>query len=864
MTPGCGRYDWGMELYAPDSALPALENAILEGGGGQRIAQLVALAWHLRQRDTSRSEALSGEALVLGEAHPPPPSLAARLALTRAECALHLGRLDAASRTASEALAQFDAIDDAQGSGDAAGVIARIAEAQGDRAAELDAHAIALERYRRAGDPEHIGHARCALLLARGLGDPAALSSELAAIRAESGAPSAALGAHMRFIEGVAAFQRGDFLRAVSALDAAAADAFGCGLADQGFRAEAGLVSAQSNLGDREASCAMAETVLARARSLGWPRAIGHALANFARQLADTGQPQRAVELLEEARVVLSDQPRARGYAIATYYLGDACLALGRNAEALEHVRHASRLMRDLGAQPEVACLLAIEAQALSRLDRPEEALAQAEAGLDLARKTGSRLWEVEALRSLAEIHAAHAERIAPQGSRSLAYLEEALGVVGTIGGHHEKSQLYTEVARAHEQRGDFAAALAAERTARAEEVNESNRRAGNRLLLARERHATERQAERARALEGALATLEQLRLVGQDITSHLDPAEMLRALDRHLERLADVTLIGVFVFDAAGGRLRRHGIERGRVLPTRDIPIADFESYAARAARERREIHVEGEEGGRTATRIPGTEATRSLWFGPLLRDDELLGVLTLQTAAVRAYGEREKLVFRTIAGYVAVAFANARVHGELEEKHRRLVETEAEMRLLATTDPLTGLDNRRRFFAAAESEVARAIRYGGPVGIVMADLDRFKAVNDAGGHGAGDRVIAAVARILRAQQRPHDVIGRLGGEEFAFVLPGADLEATVRAAERIRESVEALEEEYSGKRLRVTVSLGCAAAAEARGLAPTPAEALEALLREADAALYEAKNLGRNRVQPAVLPRPGTVQTR
>lgn len=846
-----------MELYAHDTALPALENAALGGEAAQRIAPLVALAWHLRQRDSRRSESLAGQALVEGEAHSP-PAVAARLLLTRAECALHLGRLEAATRMAAEAIARFDAVDDAAGGGDAAGVIARIAEAQGDRTAELGAHAMALERYRRCGDPERIGHARCASLLARGLGDPAALASELDAIRTESGTPSAALDAHMRFVEGVAAFQRGDFLRAVPALEAAAAGAFDCGLADQGFRAEAGLVSAQSNLGDREASCAMAETVLARARHLGWPRAIGHALANFARQLADAGHPQRAVELLEEAREVLHDQPRARGYAIATYYLGDACLALGRNAEALDQLRHANRLMRDLGAQPEVACLLAIEAQALSRLDRPEEALAQAQAALDLARKTGSRLWEVEALRSLAEVHATHAARIAPEGSRSLAYLEEALGVVETIGGHHEKSQLYAEMARAHEAQGDFAAALAAERTARSEEVNESNRRAGNRLMLARERHETDRQAERAQVLEGALATLEQLRLVGQDITSHLDPAAMLQALDRHLEPLADVTLIGVFVFDAAGARLCRHGIERGRLLPTRDVPIADLESYAARAARERREIHVDAEEGGRPATRIPGTEVTRSLWFGPLARGEELLGVLTLQTATMRAYGEREKLVFRTIAGYVAVAFANARVHGELEEKHRRLVETEAEMRLLATTDPLTGLDTRRQFFAAAQSEIARAMRYGGPVGIVMADLDRFKAVNDEGGHGAGDRVIAAVARILRAQQRPNDVIGRLGGEEFAFVLPGADLEATVLAAERIRESVERLDEEYAGRRFRITVSLGCAAAPEARSLASPPAEALETLLREADAALYDAKRLGRNRVQRAGVPPP------
>src|SRR5205085_1923715 len=176
------------------------------------------------------------------------------------------------------------------------------------------------------------------------------------------------------------------------------------------------------------------------------------------------------------------------------------------------------------------------------------------------------------------------------------------------------------------------------------------------------------------------LSTLEHLRQAEQDITASLDPGRMLQAIDRHLRTLADVTLIGVFVFDAAGGRLTRYCIENGRALPVSDVPLANFESYAARCARERRELYVEAEEGGRPATRIPGTGVTRSLWFGPLLINDQLLGVLTVQTPTIGAYAEREKLVFRTVCGYVAVAFANARTHGELQEKHRRLAETEAE----------------------------------------------------------------------------------------------------------------------------------------------------------------------------------------
>lgn len=838
-----------MDLYAGNEVLAPLEEA-LRGVDEPRVLEpLTALCWHLRQRDTRRATELAARGQALMDRAGAANGHRARLALARAECALLMGRIDEAQSHAQQAGGLFAATGDTAGIGDTALVRARIAEACGDRPEELARLAESLEAYRRSHDADRIAHGRCALLVAQGLGDPDRIAGELAQIRDESPTRSPAVGTHLRFIEGVAAFQRGDLLEAVAALSAVAAEAYTWGMCDQGFRAEAGLVSAQSNLGDREASCAMAETVLERARRLGWPRAIGHALANFARQLADSGELQRAVELLLEARAVLADQPRSRGFAIASYYLGDACLGLGRHEEALHHLELAEGLMRDLGAQPEVACLLAIEAQALSRLGRPVEALERARRGLELARRIRARLWEAEALRSLAEIHSNH--RVgddAADRAAALDYLAQALAVVDEVGGHHEKSQLYTEISRAHERAGDPQRALEAERRARAEEVKESNRRAANRLLLARERHETERQSERARALEAALTTLEQLRQVGQDITSHLEPDGMLRAIEQHVSRLADASFVGVFVFDAPGGRLRRHAIERGRQLPVRDVPLADFESYAARAARERREIHVEADEGGQPP-RIPGTAVTRTLWFGPLLRGDELLGVLTVQTDKVHAYGEREKLILRTVAGYAAVAFANARAHGELEEKHRKLVEAESEMRLLATTDPLTGLDNRRRFFAQAVSELTRAMRYGGAVGLIMADLDRFKAVNDEAGHAAGDRVLEAVARVLRSQQRPHDVVGRLGGEEFACVLPGADLEATARAAERLRAAIEALEVEFEGRRFRVTVSLGCAAIRDATVLKRSVSDELEALMRAADAALYEAKRLGRNR---------------
>jgi len=119
---------------------------------------------------------------------------------------------------------------------------------------------------------------------------------------------------------------------------------------------------------------------------------------------------------------------------------------------------------------------------------------------------------------------------------------------------------------------------------------------------------------------------------------------------------------------------------------------------------------------------------------------------------------------------------------------------------------------------------------------------------VNDEGGHGAGDRVIEAVAQALATIQRPNDVVARLGGEEFALVLPGANLAATLVVAERVRETVELLQVPYGDRRFQVTMSLGCSAVEDARAVTQGAANVVDALMRAADSALYEAKRRGRN----------------
>jgi diguanylate cyclase (GGDEF)-like protein len=165
--------------------------------------------------------------------------------------------------------------------------------------------------------------------------------------------------------------------------------------------------------------------------------------------------------------------------------------------------------------------------------------------------------------------------------------------------------------------------------------------------------------------------------------------------------------------------------------------------------------------------------------------------------------------------------------------------------LRHQATHDALTGVWNRAAILDVLRRETARARRERDPLGVIMADLDRFKEINDAHGHPAGDAVLREAARRLAGAIRPYDSLGRYGGEEFLLVVPQCDAPCTARVAERLRIAVGQEPMSVPGGRIIVTVSLGTAS------LEGHSAVHGEALIRAADQALYEAKAKGRNRVE-------------
>jgi diguanylate cyclase (GGDEF)-like protein len=194
------------------------------------------------------------------------------------------------------------------------------------------------------------------------------------------------------------------------------------------------------------------------------------------------------------------------------------------------------------------------------------------------------------------------------------------------------------------------------------------------------------------------------------------------------------------------------------------------------------------------------------------------------------KAFTQSERELFHYLAGQAARSMESVDQH---ETATRDSV-----------TDELTGLANRRAFDDALASEVERAKRFGGTLGLVLIDLDDFKAINDTHGHPQGDVVLREVARVLRESSREIDHPARYGGEELALVLPGTDIEGAFNLAERVRQQIETLNiARIDGAgRLQVTASCGVAAVPQ------TPADE-GALVAAADQALYVAKRGGKNK---------------
>lgn len=249
--------------------------------------------------------------------------------------------------------------------------------------------------------------------------------------------------------------------------------------------------------------------------------------------------------------------------------------------------------------------------------------------------------------------------------------------------------------------------------------------------------------------------------------------------------------------------------------------------------------------------------------WLMPDLSGIELCQKIRASGETVYTYviiltqiAEKEKVVKGLSAGaddYLTKPFHReeflARVHvgQRLLDLHRQIAEKNRLLEALALSDPLTGLPNRRAINSWAARQLSGAARHGFSFWVTVIDLDHFKQVNDAYGHDAGDLVLRRFAEILKAHTRLSDISGRIGGEEFLQILTHASADDVRLVLDRIRRQLASERFSFSGSAVSVTASFGSAGFCDQSKNPP----GLNRLMTQADAALYRAKHLGRNRIE-------------
>ena len=253
-----------------------------------------------------------------------------------------------------------------------------------------------------------------------------------------------------------------------------------------------------------------------------------------------------------------------------------------------------------------------------------------------------------------------------------------------------------------------------------------------------------------------------------------------------------------------------------------------------------------------------------RSVICVPLIARQRSIGALYMENRSMPAIFTNQDLKpLKLFASQAAIAIENAALNDDLEERvaartaalqheieERKLLQ--AALEVMARTDQLTGISNRRHFFEVGQSELIRARRYHHPLSLIMFDCDHFKQINDTFGHLAGDEALREITRRICAELRSSDVFARYGGEEFVILLVETSLAKARQVAERLRQAIASEAMHYAAHSFPVTISLGLAA------FDSKSDASLDKLLEQVDLALYAAKQAGRNQVQIYTSPSP------
>ncbi len=892
-----------MHLILTDDEFAELEARVHAAAAAACVHERVALAWHLRERHTRRAQQLAEQLLAELQEAPVAHALSTggtatglrlRLQLLQAECLWLFAELDAAQAQARQ--------------------VVELARQQGEMRLLSDAHLLLAQI---AGDrydlPLRCRELDAAASVAVGCDDDfrlefAQLCIAHAALRQDGPAAAAQWSRHVH--ERLArplhpalhvlcneflafeALQRSDFRNVFQACSHTVTELTRAGLPRQIALTLTTMGVAFSNLGDDAQAMEWMQRSLNRARPTGWPLVLGLALLQVGTVQCRLGELQASQQALNEGLALLAPLQSSRAYSLGLLYLAE----LQRDLKQPEAALATALRLEAPGPIPRSLDLrlnaMNVAALCLSELGRAEEAVATAEKALALAQPSHFAFHHCEALRVLATLHERHALPPPPgmqEASASLHFLLRSLAVYAPEAQHNVPPAVFDAIASEYARLGDGLQAFHYAGRARAASEAVHKQDVSKRLMSLEARFQAERtaaesehlrqlaaaSAERAELLSQTGATLEKLSLIGQEITAHLQEQAVYATLDRNVHGLLTANHFAVYLIDEAAQELRlAYGTENGRPIAPFTIACDSPQSQAARCARERCELFRDISP-DTPQNLAPGTQPTLSSMFMPLLANDRVLGVMSIQSSQAFAYADRERLIFRSLAAYGSIALENTRNYRRLEstlgdlhqaqaevlEKNQELERAYQSLKDISLTDPLTGLRNRRFLEQHLAAEVAQCLRLyqdwrrqperprptESDLVFLLVDIDHFKQVNDDWGHPAGDAVLVQMRERLRRACRESDYLVRWGGEEFLVVARSVDAEAGPLFAERIRAAVA---QEPFAIAADATLALSCSVGFAALPFIPSQAERLDwqQVVSLADQALYMAKRAGRN----------------
>ena len=679
-----------MQLFENNTEVDRLASAL----DGERVRDTrlrlqVTVSWYLRQRDNPRAAQLASQAMDLLDAQPQTEisrALTARLLLVDSETRWLMSDFEGAVNAAQKALRIFGELNDPVGCADSFSALASVHTTSGDLSQRDSSLSSAVDCARQAQDQQRIDYyeanqARYATL--RNVLE--SIAQWRSRFTEEVAHMPPAVSASVYAFFAVRNYNTGNFGGALEQLNLSYEAACQSG---QILTAVVAAVNAGGTyvvLNDHDAALEWLQRGLDLARPTGWAVTLGPCLRQMGEVMRAMGRLEAAQSMLDEALLVYQPLRNSRNFTMVLTALGDLAHTRGDYPRALACYQQQSSRAQQLGQTDSAMEGNLGIANALLQLGQDQEAMSSAIAALGMARSQGAATHEVSALRLLASIHAGKGDH-----PGATVFLEQALETARKIDGYLIPSDLLFSLAQeyAHAQRHAEAYAISVEANAARERVlnqQASNRATAIQVRLGTERSRAEgerhrRQAEaetkRAELLQQSSDTLSLLGTIGQEITSQLDKEHVFAAIEHHVHGLLDASSFAIYLMDAdQQGMTSVYDIEEGVRLVSDHVRLDDESSFSARCVRERKELLIDFNNPALEPNYVPGTLPTVSALFAPLTIAQRVLGVMTIQSTRTNAYAENERLIFRTLCAYTAIALDNAVAYTHLRDAKDQLV---------------------------------------------------------------------------------------------------------------------------------------------------------------------------------------------